>query len=186
MRKITASHEEFRSFLKPSRTDDTGSLILHWHPPPKDTVKLNVDGSYNPSSTCMGVGGLIRSDSGDWLVGFSAFEGPGDVLLAELIAIKKGLNLAWDEGYRRIWCESDSFEAINIIEDTHRRKYHKYACVIEDILSLLRRNWHVKIKHVFRESKTCADFLAKHGDTQTEHWTFISILRTSFLTTHKK
>lgn len=169
-RKIMASHEEFLSFLKRNRKDDTRSLIPHWTPPPPDAVKLNMDGSYNPNSTDMSVGGLIRSNSGEWIVGLSAFEGSGDAFLAELIAVKKGLSLAWDEGHRRIWCESDSLDAIISLQHRDRRKYHKYTFVIEDILSLLKRQWHVEFEHIFRESNTCADFLAQHGTSQVERW----------------
>lgn len=97
IRKIMASHEEFRFLLKSNRKDDTRSLTLHLTPPPPDAVKLNVDGSLIPTSNCMGSGGLIRTHLGEWKVGFSVLEGPGDALLAELLAVKKGLLLACKE-----------------------------------------------------------------------------------------
>lgn len=46
----------------------------------------------------MCTGGLIRDSQGDWLSGFSSIEGPGDPLLAELLAVKNGLSHAWEEG----------------------------------------------------------------------------------------
>ena len=37
------------------------------------------------------------------------------ICFAELMAIRQGLQLAWDNGYRRVWCEDDSKEVIRII-----------------------------------------------------------------------
>ena len=40
---------------------------------------------------------------------------------------------------------------------------HKHGVIIEDIRSLLQREWEVKLVHVFREGNLCADYLAKLG-----------------------
>lgn len=91
----------------------------------------------------MGSGGLIRDDNGDWIVGFSSFDGVGDVLLAELTVIKHGLQLAWDEGFRSVVCESDSRDAISILSESSSHNTHLFASTIFDVMELLRRCWSV-------------------------------------------
>lgn len=135
-------------------------------------MKLNTDGSHNPSSLSMGTGGLIRNDQAGWLMGFSSHGGVGDVLLAELLAIKNGLRIAWENGFRAVLCESDSLEAVSMISDNSKHDFHEYAATLCDIMVLLRYQWSVQIKHVFREANTCADFLAKLEVNQNSVWKF--------------
>lgn len=42
----------------------------------------------------MGSGGLVRIETWEWLGGFSSSDGVGDALLAEILAVCHGLNLA--------------------------------------------------------------------------------------------
>ncbi|MBA0815447.1 hypothetical protein Gohar_000217 [Gossypium harknessii] len=62
-------------------------------------------------------GEVVRDDKGDWISGFSRSLGVATVLHSELWAILDGLNLAWDRGFRKIILESDSKEAIDIINN---------------------------------------------------------------------
>lgn len=54
-------------------------LSIKWEAPPIGFIKLNVDGSVLEANSVMGTGGLLRSETGDWLKGFSSYEGVGDV-----------------------------------------------------------------------------------------------------------
>lgn len=58
------------------------------------------------------IGGLLRGDNGHWIFGFIGSVGRSDNLLPELMAIRYGLYLAREKGFRRICCESDSKEAV--------------------------------------------------------------------------
>lgn len=68
-------------------------LMVHWQPPLKGSVKLNTDGSFFVSCSSMGSGGVLRSDSDEWIAGLTSFDGAGDELLAEILDIKSELNL---------------------------------------------------------------------------------------------
>ncbi|OMO64514.1 hypothetical protein CCACVL1_21697, partial [Corchorus capsularis] len=46
--------------------------------------------------------GLIRDASGRWLTGFMAHRGVCSNTVAELQAIRHGLELAWIQGYRKV------------------------------------------------------------------------------------
>lgn len=43
----------------------------HWSPPPNGCLLLNVDGSFLSSNNFGGVGGVLRSCTGDFIAGFS-------------------------------------------------------------------------------------------------------------------
>ncbi|KAF9667295.1 hypothetical protein SADUNF_Sadunf15G0007900 [Salix dunnii] len=66
-------------------------IQILWQRPPWDFVKINVDGS------SLGNPGVAR------------------ILFPELLAIAKGLKLAWDRGYRKIICHSDSKDALRLL-----------------------------------------------------------------------
>ena len=68
-------------------------------PPPSPFVKINCDGSSlgNPGPTGFGV--VLRSSDGGWIFGFSGSVSKMDNLCVELLALRKGLQLAWDFGF---------------------------------------------------------------------------------------
>ena len=70
--------------------------------------KLDVDGSFfgNPGRT--GLGGLVRTEDGNWVVLFSGYIGMSTNLHGELLALWHGLQVAWDMGLHQILCCSDS------------------------------------------------------------------------------
>lgn len=105
----------------------------------------------------IGAGGLLRSSSGDWIAGFSSCEGVGDIFLAELLAIKQGLPLAWNMNFRKIICESDSLDVINTLLDRSPRVH-------------LQHQWSVSLRHVFRKVNGSAEFLAKLGVRSNSSW----------------
>ncbi|XP_027164808.1 uncharacterized protein LOC113764959 [Coffea eugenioides] len=62
------------------------------------------------------LGGIIRDEAGHWLGGFSVGLGTASNILAELWAILRGLQLAWEKGYRKVIIESDSKAGMGLIE----------------------------------------------------------------------
>ncbi|KAJ6420916.1 hypothetical protein OIU84_028322 [Salix udensis] len=136
------------------------TIQILWQRPPWDFVKINVDGSSLGNLGRIGAGGLIRASTGNFLVGFTIFAGVACNLLPELLAIAKGLKLAWDRGYRKINCHSNSKDALRLLS-ANQVGFHKYRALIFEIRELLRRDWTVRIEHIFREANFCADFMAK-------------------------
>ncbi|KAK7268950.1 hypothetical protein RIF29_21661 [Crotalaria pallida] len=107
-----------------------------WIPPLAGYAKLNVDGSlYNDSgSTGCGTLGLLY-----------------------------GLELASSLGMDRVIIELDSKTAITLVEGQYPITHHCYSLVIRRIRSLLLQQYHVVIRHVFREANRSADFLVNLG-----------------------
>ena len=149
------------AFLSPLVFEDCSSSF--WLPPPPSWIKVNVDGSVYWSLNRSGVGGVLRDTNGIWVGGFSCVTSNCDVLHNELYAILHGLSFAWEKGYKEVICESDSLQAIKIVEasiDMHR---HPCRRLLLEIQQLLARSWSVRFSHVYRSANRCADYLAKKG-----------------------
>ena len=106
-------------------------------------------------------------NSKSWLFGFYGSIGFAGNLLPELIAICQGLRLAWDRGFRCVLCESDSLEAIRLINSANSHHHH-FQAVITEIKLWLAKEWRVLVSHVLREGNQSADHLAKLGASSEE------------------
>lgn len=134
--------------------------------PSDEGVQLNTTGSSQGNPVQAGAGGLIRDRGGTWCIGFSSNLGVRSNMFAELWAIRQGLTLAWDAGYPRVIVETDSLEAVRLVDDNFMVRTHR--ALVHDIRFLIARDWECKIQHVLREANQCADHLAKLGATQLE------------------
>ena len=114
------------------------------------------------SPVCAGFGGLLRNSAGLFISSFSGFlPNSTCVLLAELMAIHKGLRLAIDMGVDELVCFSDSQLSVKLITGDVS-KFHSYAVLIQDIKDVIAsRNY--AIQHTLREGNQCADYMAKLG-----------------------
>ncbi|KAJ1383082.1 Ribonuclease H domain [Sesbania bispinosa] len=110
------------------------SRMVGWQRPQAGAVALNVDGSALGNPGLAGFGGLLRDGSGNWLKGFYGGIGVSEILHAELLAIKHGLELAWSEGYRNVIVWSDSQLALDLI-DKEVNPCYRYAGIISCIQS---------------------------------------------------
>lgn len=63
---------------------------------------------------------------------------------------------------RNVICESDSAEAISLLQSAGDCSFHMYGALLHvDISKAVNRPWHLQFIHVMREANNCADFLAK-------------------------
>jgi len=138
----------------------------------KHFIKLSVDGCCNGNPGNAGYGGLFRDVEGKWLGGFFGSLGLATNVKAELFAICQGLITAWDLGYRTVLVESDSLEAINLIEANIEDC--AYGGLLADIRSLMQRNWSLDLIHSLRQDNACADILSKLGAEQHEVYCFLA------------
>lgn len=150
------SHEEFLDHFPHQGLDvASAKLTNHWTPRPVSYVKINVDESFLESFPRIRVGGILWNHTGDWDVGFSYSQDGGDALLAELMAIERGLELCFSDGFSKIVCESDFLEGVNLfpMESTH--VLYSYASIILKIADALQRSRSISLS-LFRETTTDA------------------------------
>ncbi|KAJ1430774.1 Ribonuclease H-like superfamily [Sesbania bispinosa] len=151
----------------------TDSILVPPDPMVSSCVRLSVDGSWFPQHSRLGFGGLLRDSQGRWLAGFSGGRSNGDPCLTEILAVWRGLLVAWDMGFRVIRCEIDSLDVVNSLILRHVAHLHTHASCLNDIFSLVDRSWSVSFLYVDRDSNSCADALAKMGacsNSDYEYW----------------
>nr|KYP52497.1 Putative ribonuclease H protein At1g65750 family [Cajanus cajan] len=105
--------------------------IVSWIYPPEHVFKLNVDGSSIGNPRLAGYGGLLHNSVGEWIRGFTGSCVLATSLYAELLALLKGIQLAWDMNICDFLCESDSLPALQLI--TQDTSFYPYATVINKI-----------------------------------------------------
>ncbi|MED6201235.1 hypothetical protein PIB30_092857, partial [Stylosanthes scabra] len=67
----------------------------------------------------VGFGCVIRDNNGDWQRGCAGTIQASSVLEGELFAIYKGLLLAWEAGFKEVYCETDCHEAYVLLKDSN-------------------------------------------------------------------
>ncbi|GLT67934.1 hypothetical protein SLA2020_402070 [Shorea laevis] len=130
-----------------------------WDPPPSGFVKLNVDGSARGSPGPSAAGGCCRDASGNWLFGFNQQLGDGHAIRVELFALWKGMELAWNMGFRHVIVETDSLLVVQKLQSSSTA-ITSLTYWVQRCKSLMERDWTCVIRHVFREQNFCADAMA--------------------------
>ncbi|XP_039035963.1 uncharacterized protein LOC120172618 [Hibiscus syriacus] len=146
------------------RQGNDNSKPICWVPPPDGFLKLNVDGAMVKGWDKGGIGGLIRDSKEMLLQWFSERVGGGPPILAELLAIKRGLCLLEDLSYvpnRRFIFESDSSNALKWIKNPGLCT-PMFQVLVKEIVSLMAGK-DIIIKHILRVANWEADKLAKDG-----------------------
>ncbi|KAK4476678.1 hypothetical protein RD792_015838 [Penstemon davidsonii] len=133
-----------------------------WVKPDKGWFKVNTDGSVLVEKKSAAAGGVIRDDEGVWILGFSRNLGDVTITVAELLAAREGLSLAWERRLPCIILELDSEVVVKLIRRADTSQ-HPLGAVIEDCRRLLGMPWESKIVHTKRSGNACADALAKLG-----------------------
>ncbi|RZC04124.1 hypothetical protein D0Y65_018654 [Glycine soja] len=105
--------------------------------PPSGSLKLNVDGSCLLESSSIGAGGVICDHTYNWIVGVYSFDGLGDSAKAEIMALRHGLILAWDKGFRNILCEMDNKNMVDIFNNNCCPDFHPHIAVVLIVLELI-------------------------------------------------
>lgn len=122
---------------------------------------MHVDGSFNRRAAAMSCEGLLQNHEGARIVGFASFEGIGEVFLAELIAVIRGLKLAWQKGVRKLLCYFDCMEVVEMLSENRSHNLYSYAAYLSEAKNLLHQEWEVSLHHKPREQKLSADALAR-------------------------
>ncbi|CAN1188305.1 Putative ribonuclease H protein At1g65750 [Linum perenne] len=124
-------------------------------------ITLNLDGSVVQRRAA--AGGIVRDNEGRGLLAYSMNLGICSITRAELRGALEGIKRAWEAGYQRVEIQSDSKAAIDILIDNSAVISHSHAMEVLEFRDWLRRDWEIKIRHVYREANFAADYLASRG-----------------------
>ncbi|KAG2390511.1 uncharacterized protein HKW66_Vig0220830 [Vigna angularis] len=82
---------------------------------------------------------------------------------AELFVIKLGMEIGISMGYKNLIVESDSLTAIQLINGRVIHQKHPFYALVSSIIQMGAKVDYVTWNHVFRETNSAADSLAKYG-----------------------
>ncbi|KAL2920754.1 hypothetical protein RDABS01_012245 [Bienertia sinuspersici] len=133
--------------------------LQKWRPPQSGFYKLNTDGSWRGIAAAGG-GGVIRSEDGGWAIGFSASFHARTPLAAELLALKKGLQLVWDHNFKKLEVEVDAKELLNLLNSGLDQPYHDLFVLIHEVSQMFKWDWVVILNHIHRDYNQVAHLLA--------------------------
>ena len=122
---------------------------------------LNTDGSAVGNPSKAGCGELLRNSEGSWLKGFARGVGCTTSCVAELWALRDGLNLASSLGIESLIIQLDALAIVHLLNNSAANLY--LEPLLSDCRNLLRTFPRTRIEHVYREANQCADALAKLG-----------------------
>jgi len=130
--------------------------LVAWKPPVGAAVKLNMDGSSLGNSGHYEFRGLIRDTNGNWLFDFFVSCGITTNMNAELQTIFHDLQMAWNNGFRHVECESYCQSTLTLIKEEFSTT-HPHAPVIDLIKRFIDYPWPLTFHHSLREGNSCAD-----------------------------
>nr|XP_034930821.1 uncharacterized protein LOC118061489 [Populus alba] len=136
-----------------------------WSPPPIGRFKWNVDGSSLGKPGLSGIGGALRNHQGHLLGIFSLQVGILDSNIAELRAVVKAIELSASKCFlhhKHIIIESDSANVISWMHNTHNRPW-MHRDLFSTVQKLTSLFGSITFSHVYRESNSLADCMAKQG-----------------------
>ena len=94
--------------------------------------------------------------------------------MAELVAVRQGLAMAWNAGVKLLQLELDSRVVITWLTNKNMNYPTNMLPLICDCRNLLDQEWEVHMQHVYREANGCEDDLAKRGTCQRNLMTMYS------------
>ena len=139
---------------------------VRWEKPDLGWFKLNTDGTANGSAGNAAGGGLIRDDRGNWVMGFSRKIGRADSFVAEIWALRDGLQLCRHLNIGAVVIELDAKSLVEVLNNSSYCN-NVISPLLDDCKLLIDQFPQVRVVHIFREANKCADHLAKFGLAQS-------------------
>lgn len=139
-------------------------------------LKMNTDGSVTGSLKVFGgragFGGVIRDESGLWIMGFYGRLADCSSSVAEIMGIYHGLQIIEDQGFREVEIETDLQSAVKQTKDRHRVKLRTREIVKECRVMLERTR--CKLNHIDNKANKVADEMAILGRDQDKDFVTFS------------
>ncbi|KAF8400042.1 hypothetical protein HHK36_015917 [Tetracentron sinense] len=131
---------------------------VSWIPLDHGNIKMNTDGAV--AKSYVGYGCIFRRLGSKVMHALAGKRATGSVLEMELLAVRRGLEVAYEMGYMRIQIDSDSLWGVKCIQNAYPRPGKLWGPLNE--IEKLRASMEVaEIRHIFRKGNRAVDALAK-------------------------
>ncbi|KAF9672258.1 hypothetical protein SADUNF_Sadunf11G0022500 [Salix dunnii] len=87
---------------------------MPWEKPHIGWTKLNFDGSCKDSAGKASFGGVFRNHEAEFILCYAESIGRTTIVIAELAALQRGLELVLENGWSNVWLEGDSKSLVDI------------------------------------------------------------------------
>lgn len=151
-----------RNYSK-GNNQSTASYI-GWSPPTHGWWKLNTNASFVKNGEWAGLAGTFKDNQGIWKLGFDIKYRFQSILMGELKAIQRGMQIIEEKGWSNVFVCSDSKQAINAILDFSDVKDENYL-IITQCRDLMKRVGGLRLEFELRNGNKVADRCARYCRT---------------------
>ena len=134
-----------------------------WEKPEMGWTKLNFDGSSKGRAGRASIGGVFRNHKAEFLLGYAESIGRASSTVAELAALRRGLELVLENGWSDVWLEGDAKTLVEIIVQRRKVKCEEAQKHVSHINSIIPELNSCIMSRVYREGNRTADKLAQMG-----------------------
>lgn len=153
-----------RLFPHGTRSLHKEAIKVTWQKPETGWTKLNYDGSCNYNTGKCSIGGIFRDDNAAFVLGYAQSIGQSSSnAVAELAALVRGLEIALENGWPRVWLEGDSKGLIELIAYQREARCRKVQSHVERIKVMIPQIESCLLTHTYREGNRAADRFARMG-----------------------
>ncbi|OMO65024.1 Equilibrative nucleoside transporter [Corchorus olitorius] len=138
-------------------------IPVSWERPEIGWTKLNFDGSCKGRACKGSIGGVFRNHKAEFLLGYAEPIGRTNSVIAELAALRRGLDLVLENGYTNVWLESDAKTLVDIIVQKRQVKNAELGRHLHHINLIIPEINNCIVTHIYREGNRAADKLAQIG-----------------------
>jgi hypothetical protein len=117
--------------------DDSSRSRTTWRKPEVGRLKLNFDGSSKHASRRASIGGVYRDHEGGFVLGYAERIGKATSSVAELAALRRGLELALENGWLNISIEGDAKTVVDVVRNRASVRVEEDPRQCEEIAALL-------------------------------------------------
>lgn len=148
---------------------------FRWKVPEAGALKLNCDGAFNEPLGQFGGGVVLRDEFGVLIAAVGeAYTQKGTVCLNELLAIKLGLEMVLERRCRGVEVESDSLEAVRLV-NMDEQCFNVEGVVVEEVRKLMRLLQISSIHHVPQDGNKAAHSVAVNVAREQGHFSWLEV-----------
>ncbi|GKV30887.1 hypothetical protein SLEP1_g39658 [Rubroshorea leprosula] len=139
------------------------AIPVEWKKPEIGWTKLNFDGSCKGKLRKASIGGVFRNHKAEFLLGYAESIGRTTSVIAELAALRRGLELVLENGWTDLWLEGDAKTLVDIIVEKRQVKCAEAQRHVNHINLIIPELNNCIVTHIYREGNRAADKLAQIG-----------------------
>ncbi|KAJ7946890.1 Ribonuclease H [Quillaja saponaria] len=138
-------------------------IPVTWEKPDIGWTKLNFDGSCKGRKWKASIGGVVRNHKAEFLLGYAESIGHANSTIAEITALRRGLELVLENGWNDVWLEGDAKTLVDIISRRRQVRCMEVQRHLSHVNSIIPEFNNCIVTHVYREGNRAADKFAQMG-----------------------